>query len=289
MTGAGHRAWGATRWGGGTSTGRGRVGTPDRPGTTGHSSVRRPHRPRPYATRRRSSLTRSGGSRWGSVSRCRTAAASQSRSTGPAAARKDLVNSACTVRTAAALRPVGGSGEPHDHPGHRHVGDRRPARGAFPVDDPRAVGREDHVLRMQVPVQQHLRPVPVAERRGEPLQRRHRVHHGVQPRQQPGLPPERQRPAAKHGEHGRPVRPLHHDVAPGDVEHLGHRHPVRPGVRHDLGLPDHPVRRPPVPVPPQHPPVPGLVNIRAPPARDQPPRPRLRHAPSLPPPTTPSH
>ena len=27
-------------------------------------------------------------------------------------------------------------GEPHDHPGHRHVGDRRPARGAFPVDDP---------------------------------------------------------------------------------------------------------------------------------------------------------
>ena len=56
-------------------------------------------------------------------------------------------------------------GEPHDHLGHRHVGDRRPARGAFPVDDQRAVGREDHVLRMQVPVQQHrrsARPCPAS-------------------------------------------------------------------------------------------------------------------------------
>src|ERR1700721_611816 len=51
-------------------------------------------------------------------------------------------------------------------------------------------------------------------------------------------PPSSARPrAGGHDPQDRRARPpLHHDVGPGYLEDLRHRHAVRPRVRHDLGL-----------------------------------------------------
>ena len=187
------------------------------------------------------------GSTLGSASRRRIAVCRHDSSSGPAARTNDAREGRLEGPHDGGLETrAGGSRSTRRSPTSGRRRRSRDRARALPVDDHRPGPGQDHVLRVQVRVQQHVTvaaaPSPKGDRRASPARPAagtwwtrscSRASCRACARRVHGRRP-------KHVKHGRADGALHHDVGTGDVEDLGHRDAARPGVRHHLGFAGYP-------------------------------------------------
>ena len=125
----------------------------------------------------------------------------------------------------------GGQHEPR----HRHIGPGGTGSSVGPVEQHRAVRREDDVERMQIEVDDAR---IAAQKALEPPGRGDLVQSFVQSRQSRGISTQRPRPPEEHVEHRGPVDALHDQLRAAGADVLDPRRgkAARGDVLHDLGL-----------------------------------------------------